>query len=275
MKLSIENRARLLFMLVILIGAATAGAWYYQNTSRSVTYQLRTQDSVSGLIVDAPVELHGVEVGKVEQIKLADAHTVDILIRVRKDIPLTRATTATITSRGVATRGFTGYVYISLEDSGSDTTPLISEAGESYPQIKTAPSRSVSLDTAISQVNENFQALTDLLRNTLDRQTLTSFKLAVDNLQRVTGMLEANNQRLISIIVNAEQASGRLDPLLQSGSETLRILQQQVLPEAYRALDKVDRLSTSLNNFSDKLNRDPSILVRGTTPPPPGPGEKQ
>ncbi len=47
----------------------------------------------------------------------------------------------------------------------------------------------------------------------------------------------------------------------------------QILPQAQEALANLNRLSGSLNSFASKLNRDPSILVRGSAPPQLGPGE--
>jgi phospholipid/cholesterol/gamma-HCH transport system substrate-binding protein len=272
MKMSIENRARLAFATVILLGATAVLTWYALTSSRYATYQIRTGDSVSGLIADAPVEFHGVEVGKVKYVALTDPHTVSILLSINKEVPITAATIATITSRGLATRGFTGYVYVSLEDSGTDPTPLAAPPGGGFPAIRTAPSRSVNLDTAISQVNENVQAVTDLLRSTLDKQTIGSLKQAVGNLQQVTAMLETNNRKLSAIISNTEQASNQFQPLLESGNDTIKTLQQQILPEAYKTLANLDRLSNALNGLTARINRDPSLLLRGTVQPP-GPGE--
>jgi len=273
MKISIENRARLAFALVILLGTVAGLAWYLVTSSRYATYLLVTQDSVSGLLVDAPVEFHGVEVGKVRQIELTDPHSVRILLNIRKEVPITTSTIATITSRGLATRGFTGYVYISLEESGTVSQPLVPEAGNPFPRIRTAPSRSVNLDTTISQVNENVQNMTDLLRTVLDKNTVTSLKQSVDSLQQVTRMLAENNKKLNAIIVNTAQASNQFKPLLESSNATVKTLQFQILPEAYRTIDKLDKLSESLNGVANKINREPSILLRGSTPPPPGPGE--
>src|SRR5271169_2037356 len=231
MKISIENRARLAFAIVVLFGIVAGLIWYFLTANQYATYQIRTQDSVSGLIFDAPVEFHGVEVGSVKRIELTDSHSVDILLSIRKEVSITAATVATVTSRGLATRGFTGYVYVSLEDSGTDSSPLVAPPGSPFPFIHIAPSRSVNLDTAISQVNENVQSLTELLRSVLDKNTITSFRQSVDNLQQVTGMLEENNKKLRSIILNTEQASNQFGPLLESGNNTVKTLQFQILPE--------------------------------------------
>jgi len=275
MKPSIENKARLAFVVLLLAATAAGLAWYAVAARRYVSYEVRTQDSVSGLIVDAPVEFHGVEVGRVERVELIDPHRVGIVLGVKREAPVTMATVATITARGLASRGFTGYVYVSLEDDGSDFRPIVAAPGEPHPLIRTAPSRSVNLDTAISQVNENVRVMTDLLRTVLDAKTIASLKQSVDNLQQVTTTLAANNRRLATIVANTEQASHQFKPLLKSSNDTVKALQTQVLPEAYRSLNNLNQLSGSLNGAAAKINRDPSIVVRGVAAPPPGPGENR
>ena len=317
MNLSTANRARLAFAIAVLLVVVVGALWFYQTSGRLKTYQILTEDSVSGLIAGAPVEFHGVDVGRVTKVELTGPRSVRILLEVEKDAPINSATVATITARGLATRGFTGYVYILLENVGADYRPLTAAAGKRYPQIPSLPSRSVNLDTAISQVNQNVQSLTELLRTMLDEDTIASFKLAVANMQEVTRMLADNQERLNAIIANTEQASGQLGPLLDSSSDTVHALQQvshmlagnqqklnaiivnteqassrlgplldsssdsvnalqvQVLPEAYRTMATLNRLSNSMNRLTDKIDRNPAILLRGSTPPPLGPGETE
>src|SRR5262249_51884588 len=196
MKMSVEARARVAFALALVLSVAATLAWYVVAASRYATYEIRTHDPVSGLIADAPVELHGVDVGKVKRVELIDARSVRILLSVDKDAPVTTATIATITGRGLATRGFTGYVYVSLENAATDARPLAAAPGQPFPLIPTAPSRSVNLDTAISRLNENVQTMTDLLQTVLDQKTVASLKESVDSLQRLAQTLAANNARL-------------------------------------------------------------------------------
>ena len=275
MKITVESKARLGFAILVLLGAAIGFAWTYWGSSRYASYEIRTRDAVSGLIADAPVEFHGVDVGKVKRVELTGPHSVSIVLSVRKDAPVTAATVATITARGLATRGFTGYVYVSLEDLGTDFRPLVASPGSALPVIPAAPSRSVNLDTTISQVNENVQLMSDLLQALLDRKTIAALKQSVDSLQRVTGTLAANNEKLGTIISNTERASNEFKPLLQASNDTVRALQTQVLPEAHKTLANLGRLSTSLNGVASKIERDPSVLLRGAAPPTPGPGESR
>lgn len=275
MKADINTKARLAFAVFLLVSTVAGAGWYFFSVSQYATYQIYTEESVSGLIADAPVEFHGVDVGKVKSVRLVNPHSVDIVLSIDRTAPVTSASVATITSRGLATRGFTGYVYISLEDVGSDSRPLTTRPGEPYPIIPTAPSKAVTLDTAMNQVNENFQVITRLLESILDKTTVASLKQSADNLQQVTKVLAENTGKLNAIVANTERASHRFEPLLESSHDTVTALQTQILPETHKALSNLDNLSSSFNDVATRINRDPSIVIRGAAPPPPGPGERK
>ena len=89
----------------------------------------------------------------------------------------------------------------------------------------------------------------------------------------VTKVLAENTRKLNTIVANTERASQRFEPLLDSSHDTVRALQTQVLPEAHKTLSNLDQLSNSFAGAATKINRDPSVLIRGTAPTRPGPGE--
>jgi phospholipid/cholesterol/gamma-HCH transport system substrate-binding protein len=314
MKIDVDMKARLLFAAFLAVLGAAAFGWYVLAAARYAVFQIYTQDAVSGLVVDAPVEFHGVEVGKVASVQLLDPRRVSVVLNVARGTPVSSATVATIVSRGVAARGFTGYVYVALEDTGSGI-PLEARPGEAHPEIRTAPAKSVTLDTAVAQVNDNVQATTDMLRAVLDKKAIASLRESVDNLQRVTKVLADNSAKLDAVIATAERASRRIEPLLassqrtvdavqdvtrragpliDSGSDTVRTLQgasvrvgplldssrqtvdtlqSQILPQVARAVGDLGNLSASLSELANRIERDPSVLIRGAAPQPPGPGE--
>lgn len=330
----VDRRARLWFAGVLAAVFVGGGLWLLLASARYTTFRIDTPEPVSGLIPDAPVELHGVEVGRVRSVELAGPLAVTILVDVRNGAPVNASTVATVTARGLAMRGFTGYVYVALENTGTDTNPLAILPGERYPAIPSRPSRVVSLDLAISQVNDNVEALTRVVQGVLDPATVATLKASLASLERVSRTLAANDGRLERLLANGERASGdmpafmrssretfeRVDalldpgtigalrglaaslervtsmlaqddaklralidrgeestrdlaPLLRSTHETLDLLQGQVLPQAHRTLAHLDELSTTLNGTARKVERDPSVLIRGVRAPSPGPGE--
>jgi phospholipid/cholesterol/gamma-HCH transport system substrate-binding protein len=303
MATSIDVRAKLVFLGILAAIAIAAGVWYSVSAATYARYEIRSREPVSGLIAGAPVEFHGVEVGQVKEVRLSDPRNVRILVDLHREAPVTSATVATITGRGVAARGFTGYVYVSLEDAGPPGVPLATAPGEAYPVISIAPARSVSLDTSITDLNRSVQSVIALLQSTLDAQTVASMKESLAAVQQVTRTLAANNEKLGSLIANAERASTQMQPLLQSSratvqtlqtqllpeaqatveqlnrltantNEAVRYLQTQTLPQAQRTVTRLDDLTGTLNDTATRLRRNPSILVRGDAAPP-GPGEAQ
>jgi phospholipid/cholesterol/gamma-HCH transport system substrate-binding protein len=312
MPASAEAKARILFAAFLLALAGAGLAWWLFTAQGLVTYEIRSRDSVSGLIPGAPVEFHGVEVGKVARVSLADPRTARVLIEVRKDAPVTSSTVATVTGRGLAARGFTGYVYVSLEDGdGPGGRPLAAAPGQPYALIALAPSQMVSIDTAVHQMNQNVQAVSTLLQSTFDPRTVTAMKDSLAGLEKVTRTLAANSARMETILANAErasvqvqpllqasnasvrtmqtqllpqmrsmlqateQATARIEPLLMSSQDAVWSLQFQVLPQAERAMVRLDHLSGSLDDAVGKIKRNPSLLLRGSAAAAPGPGETQ
>lgn len=282
MSLSAESRARVAFALLVVAGTAGGVVWYLLAFSRYTNYEVRTRDPVSGLMADAPVEFHGVPVGTVKQVDLIGPRTVELLLSVRRDAPVTRATIATVTTRGLAARGFIGYAYVALEDVGTDPRPPMWRPGARYPVIPAAPSRSLTMDATVDAAKQDVQELTDLLHSVLDRNTVASLKESLDELQAMLRTLAARSKELDAIIrdaraasTNAATASRRISPLLESTQQAVAAMQTELLPEADQTLVRLHELSDSLGQITAEIQRDPTVLVRGRKALPPGPGEEK
>lgn len=267
MQRTIEKRAWVLFVVLLLAAAAAALAWWSGWGCGETTYELRTQDAVSGLIEGSPVEFHGVEIGYVRRVRLLDARTVQVLLRLRREAPVTTSTVATISGRGLATRGFTGYVYVSLEDAATGGAALTRQPGDSYARIPTAPLQSVSLDTSIHELNDSVRSVIALLQDTLDPNTVRALKGSVANLEQVSGVLASDQAKLKTALANMERASARMLPLLQSGSEATRELRERLLPQAQDTLARIDSVAGTANaaiQHVDAAGRELTPLVQSS-----------
>jgi phospholipid/cholesterol/gamma-HCH transport system substrate-binding protein len=318
MPLDVHWRARLVFLG--LLGAATVGGWYFLFPGNRVLYEIDTHASVSGLTAGAPVEMHGVEVGTVRRIKLTDPRTVRLVLSIDRDTPVTQATTAILTARGLVARGFMGYVYIALENSGVDERPLPPHPGHGYPIITMAEPQIETLDTTAVAAIQELRGLTHLLENLLDpsmvsslkdtvhdagellallitnqgrlrslianierdtgqigllldEKTVTSLKQSADGLQEVVATLATNSRTMTALMSNAEQDSRDLKPLLNGTGSAVRQLRTELLPQLYRAVGDLDRLTHAIRPLASRADRDPAILLRGTEVAP-GPGER-
>jgi len=55
MKVDVNMKARLAFAAFLFVATTAGVGWYFFSASQYATYQIYTQESVSGLIADAPV----------------------------------------------------------------------------------------------------------------------------------------------------------------------------------------------------------------------------
>lgn len=212
MALDVHWKARLISLG--LIGAAGIAGWYILSPGHRVSYEIDTREAVSGLTEGAPVEMHGVEIGTVRRMRLADPATVHLVLSIDRDAPITRATTAVLTARGLAARGFMGYVYIALENTGADGRPLGADANHTYPVIPMAAPQSDTIDTTAVAAIQEVRTLTQLIQTLLEPSMRSSLKESVHDARELLALLVTNEGRLEALLGNIERDTQQVSLLL-------------------------------------------------------------
>jgi phospholipid/cholesterol/gamma-HCH transport system substrate-binding protein len=258
----------LIAAIVITIIWLSSGLHYTPEAN----YLIYSKESVSGLNLDAPVEFNGVNVGTVKKISLMphDPHVVRVLISIEQGTPITQGTTATL-----ATRGITGVVYLALKDSGINTQAVVVQEGQDYPVIPTTPSIFVRLDIALTKMSNNLETVSNAFKALLDEKNLESISDSLANIKDITSGLSASTSKLSAIINNTEMASHEFGPVLRDTKNTVKALEVQTLPSFYQMTNSMNGLMKTLNEVSQQLKQNPSVILRGTAPPPLGPGERR
>src|SRR5262252_727077 len=183
-----ENRAHALaaglFTLVLAAALIAAGLWFRRDDIRFDQYLVTTTSSVTGLKVEAPVRYRGVDVGRVESIRLEPGGSGRVAIRigVHEDTPVTRGTYAQLGYQGV-----TGLAFVSLDDDGSSSEKLKSEGGEP-PRIELRPSIFDSGMDLVASVKELTARLSEVL-NEDNRRMLARSLAAFEQGARQTAIL--------------------------------------------------------------------------------------
>src|SRR5579872_921217 len=220
------------------------------NIERYTTYQVDMQESVTGLNIDATVEYNGVNVGMVKSIMLNknDPRSVELLLNVRDDTPITYGTLATL-----ATRGITGITYIALKDKGEDLRPLVTLKDQKYPIIKTGPSLLLQLNTALQKLTKSLTQVSNTFKDLFDQQNLLAIKEILVNMREISANIAANNQKLNTILENTSIASRRFPLLLQSSERTLQSFESQTLPETNRMIANLGIITDNLSGLSAEV----------------------
>tara|TARA_R110000868_G_scaffold138503_7_gene352686 strand:+ start:203 stop:1027 length:825 start_codon:yes stop_codon:yes gene_type:complete len=261
-------------IFVITLVAATILSIIWLSSGLSVQqhtiYQISMNESVSGLNIDSPVEFNGVSVGSVESIDI-DPHNpqlVELLLNIKSNTPISKGTVATLKARGV-----TGVTFISLTDTSDNLDPLVALKGKPYPVIRTEPSLFMRVDTALTKLSDNLHDVTISIRELLDSENQQNIKDILMNVQKVTGSLSRNNERMNRIIDNTEKVTRQFTPLVRSTTSALQTFEMQTLPATYRLINNLDNMTRSLSGVAAELKQNPSVLLRGSERQPYGPGE--
>jgi len=258
------------------------------------TYVTYVRDEVAGLNIQSPVRYNGVKVGYVESIKLnpKDPQQVEIKLQIARGTPITTGTIATLSSEGI-----TGIMYVGLKALTPSGAPLKKREGEPYPIIPSEPSLLLKMSTAVQKVTSSITALSEAVRKIVDEQNRVAIKKSLENIQKVTRALAENSQAISDSIQSAKKllrntadASESFPRVIQKLESTLSTVQQSarnfgnagvtvkntvqnIGPSAQQLMQRLDILTSNLQQLSSELRENPSILLRGKTTSAPGPGE--
>ncbi|PWG62587.1 MlaD family protein [Spiribacter halobius] len=299
-----------LFVLLLGVAVPLAGIWLAGGLgtgSDSRYYVVYLTESASGLHRDAQVTYRGVEVGRIAEISIARErrNEIRLLLAVDPDAPVREGTTATLQSRGL-----TGGAYLELSGGEPEASPLRPEPGARYPEIPYQRSLLGQLDTLVREGMSSLDTIAARLDTVLSPENaaalnrlLTSFAALAEGLERdraalrealaaaeeafgsgavaaarVPETLDSVEATLTGLERMAErigQAGDSLSNLGDQGSRDLARLGDRTLPIAEDLLQTLERTAERLRRLAARLEDDPSQLLYGPAPRPPGPGEER
>jgi phospholipid/cholesterol/gamma-HCH transport system substrate-binding protein len=223
--------ARVNYALVGLFVVVLAGAlfgtvtWLVAGPGEAVyqPYVAYMSESVSGLSPKGSVKYRGVEVGRVRTITLDrdNPERVRLLLDIEQGTPVKVDTVAVL-----ATQGITGLAYVELTGGRREAEPLRPTPEKPIPEIPTAPSLLVRIDTAVTTLMAQLGTATVELGAVAAR---VSELLGGDGVAAAAGTLH-NLERITRVLAE------RVDDLGEGIREGKRVLEtwaraSQDLPE--------------------------------------------
>jgi len=294
---------------VLVLGAALVAAALWLAAGGELhhkvdLYRAVSDESVSGLNINAPVKYRGVDVGKIKDIRLVpdNPQQVQLTFAIERGTPVKTDTVATL-----STQGLTGIAYVELSGGSKGAPALVSTDGQP-PLIVTMPSLSARLELVLTRVlgsvdktshaldgvftEQNKQALTAALVNIAAiTQTVSdrkgSIDLALRNADRTMANAAVVSARMDATLARIDKAADSFDGMSRQVDKTaagagetvtavgsdLQHLSGDVGPQLETLMNNLSTLSASLRRLTEQTERNPKSLVFGKTPVPKGPGE--
>lgn len=263
------KEARIGLLVAISVLVFFAGFYFLKGSnifSSSYTYHAY-YDDVQGLQPSAPVQIHGLKVGKVADILLNKQQLdgkVEVVLEISKKTRLPKGTIAKLTSLDLlGTKGIAldlGNSSELMDDDGQ--LPTTVEGGlmdnlsvEVTPLLQDVRKMVNNIDSVLNSVNEIFspQARADL------QNTISALHTTMESFKGLAGKLDGQSDAIARVVQNADKITGNLaknndniDKTLTNLKNTTDKLAQAPIQEAVK---KVDDVAANLNDIVGKINR--------------------
>lgn len=296
-----------IFVVVLTTAMIAFGLWL-TSTKRSQHYDYYVtylREEVSGLSEQNPVRYNGVKVGYVKSIELnpEDPQQVEIFLAIEHGTPITVSTVAVLQSEGI-----TGIDFIGLKVLSNNSPPLLAQKDQKYPVIPSEPSLLTKLSTSLPELADSISKLTADVNQLFDEKNRQAISASLANIQKITDSIAQNSQNINDTLKNtnifmknAADLTGQMPPILtqlketmasvrqtsdafgqtsksittamQQTSSTVQHVGEQVVPSAQELITRLNTIAANLQNVSDQMKQNPSVIIRGRTPAALGPGE--
>lgn len=295
---------------VLALGAAlVAGVLWLASggaSRKSFDHYLAVVDeSVAGLNLNAPVKYNGVDVGRVDEIRLdaANPQRVNLLFAIERDTPVREDTVAVL-----KVQGLTGIAYVELSAGMRDSPLLRPGADGAPPQIRTKPSLGARLETVLTTVLAKLDSTSTNINAVLSDANRAALGSALADIATVARTVAARRESIDAGIASAARTfeggarmAAQLGPVIERVGRSAAAVEKmgtqagdastaagktvesigadvkrftsETLPELERLLGELSVLSTSLRRLSEQTESNPAGLLFGRRAVADGPGE--
>ncbi|HEY3808769.1 MAG TPA: MlaD family protein [Steroidobacteraceae bacterium] len=203
------------FVLLLAVMGVLFVYWYADSREHRdfVRYEIYFDGTVSGLTEGGPVRYLGVEVGRVQRIRIdprAD-NRVQVVADIDSTTPISDRTLAQLSLQGV-----TGLLYIDLQQQRPDDYRRVLAAvpSERYPVIR-------SVHSDFDQFLSSLPSLTSRLNDLFDR---TSKLLSDDNVRTITRLIGNVDQAAAGLPRSTRNLDGLVDSLRDTTISARRLI---------------------------------------------------
>jgi len=178
-------------MFVLLFGAGLI--WFalwlgkYGAYREFDTYKIEMTESVSGLSRDSVVKFHGVDIGRVSDIRInpENIENIEILVKIKRGVPIKEDMIAYVQMMGL-----TGLMSIEI-DGGSNEAKTLVPTDEYIPLIPTAPSWMSVAKKGLGNFSEKITKLIEQGQKLFTDNNIEKLEKILEHIEKITSHGEA------------------------------------------------------------------------------------
>jgi phospholipid/cholesterol/gamma-HCH transport system substrate-binding protein len=251
-----------LFLLLLCSGLIAFAFWlgkYNDNINAYTYYKVYLTESVAGLAPEASVKFHGVDMGKVQSIRINphNSEEVELVLKMKRETPIKTNSFAILKFYGI-----TGLAYIEIE-GGTKEAPLVVTSEKNMATIPTSPSLIKRLDESLSSVAAKLSKSLDRADLLFSDANIHNVSKSLESLRSLTKHMDSYQEQIKLLLAQGITLENNASRTLQSINETAQgaKLTSQVLEKKVTAtLQSVEMTSQQSHALIQKIE---STIDRG------------
>lgn len=178
-----------IFVVLFSIGMIWFAFWLakYGLQENYKLYKIEMKDSIAGLSKDSSVKLHGVDIGRVYEIRIdpKDIEKINIFVQIKEGVPIKEDMVATTQMLGV-----TGLLSIEIHGGSNEAKTLV-PTDDYIPVIKSKPSLLSKLTESLGGLSQKLTNLLSRSESLLSDKNLNNVRQILDNVEKMSAKGEA------------------------------------------------------------------------------------
>jgi len=240
------------FVLLLLVMGVLFVYWYADSHQHRdfARYEIYFDGSVSGLTEGGPVRYLGVEVGRVQRIRIdprAD-NRVQVVADIDSTTPISDRTLAQLSLQGI-----TGLLYIDLQQEREEQIGrhiLIAVPSERYPVIRSSHSDFDQFLSSLPNLTGRLNDLFDRTSRLLSDSNVRAVTRVLDNLDQAAARLPASAQDLNKLFADLRTTVASAQGLIDDLHGTSRTASVDFLAAVQKLRSTSDNLATTTSTLN-------------------------
>lgn len=241
-------------------------AFKNMNTSSQTTYVILTDETISGLTIGSPVKYHGLQVGSVSSVNIAqkatDANRSDALIvyvKIDNSAPINSSSVAIFEPAGI-----TGQLFVNITTTDLNAKPI----DEKFENLVVIPNSPGTLKKYAQQLNELFKNMNKIgtqVEKVLSDQNVENVSKTIAGVQELIAKMNAQADTISPALTKVGDAMQQGEKTLLDISQTAKsitAITDNVNSQLNAGVFNIRPDIEKLKNDVTKTSKDADILIK-------------
>ncbi|WP_295419231.1 MlaD family protein [Sulfurovum sp.] len=229
-------------------------------------YKLNMTESVAGLSKDSVVKLHGVDIGRVSEIRIdpKNIEHIEIFLKINKGVPIKEDMVAHTQMLGV-----TGLLSIEI-DGGTNEAKTLQPTEDHIPVIPTAPSWFTKTTRGLGTLSDRITLLVDKTQKLMSEKNIETLGKVFDNTEIITAKAEDVEKKAMTSLEEVDKtlqefrvSMKNINKKLTQAGNDFKTMQKDFSSIKKVTIPTINKLMQTTKNFNRVTLKVEKSLDRG------------